>query len=85
MQGVGVILFPFFLSFFFCYTNSTCQYQGEVCLECFCWQTSAGMGDIPRQLLSFEACQYFHVEDSQVLDKAFKKFWWKLKNLELFD
>lgn len=39
----------------------------------FCWQTSDEMGDIPRQLLSCEGCQHFHMEDFQVLDMAFKK------------
>lgn len=85
MQGVEVILFPFFHSFFFCY-NSSFGLPVPRWLECFCWQTSARMGDIPRQLLNFEECQHFPMEDFQVLDKAFKKkFWWKLMNLELLD
>lgn len=74
MQEVGVIIFPFFLSFLLQFqlwsasTKVKCDcsvFAGKLQLE---WEI---FPDIPSQLLSFEGCQYFHMEDFQVLDKAF--------------
>lgn len=78
--------FSLFLSFFLVFVTIpalVCQYQGEVWLQCFCWQTSAGVEDIARQLLSFEGCQHFHVEDFHVLDKAFWKILVKTNEFEI--